>query len=86
VKAMQELAQMALDVQDASNLSGVIHSWSEVISALRGLLPNASTDDINRHPINELFASKVTELTWIGITRQDRYEQAYVECEQLTQQ
>jgi hypothetical protein len=86
VKTMKELAQMALDVQDSINLSRVIHSWTEVISALRGLLPNADMDTIRMHPINKLFAAKVIELTWIGITRQDRYEQAYVECEQLTQQ
>lgn len=54
-----DLARIALQVQDASNLSGVVHSWSEAISALRRLCPEVGTDDINRHPICVLFAYKV---------------------------
>lgn len=63
MKTLSELAQQVLDVQDACNLSGVVHSWSEAITNLRELMPTAGTDTINRHPINRLWADKVADLT-----------------------
>lgn len=53
-RSLRDLAREALDVQDASNLSGVVHGWSRSISELRALLPAAGTADINCHPINRL--------------------------------
>lgn len=62
-RTLGQLAAEALVVQDACNLSGVVHSWSRSISRLRQLLPYAGTDEINGHSINILFASKVASLT-----------------------
>ena len=53
-RSLKELAQEALDVQDACNLSGVVHGWSRSISELRANLGGAGTDDINNHYINRL--------------------------------
>lgn len=65
-RTLQQLAQEVLDVQNACNLSGVIHAWSRSISRLRKLLPNADGDDINRHPINIWWTSKCESLTGPG--------------------
>ncbi|MCH7759843.1 hypothetical protein IIA15_00355 [candidate division TA06 bacterium] len=49
-------------VQDACNLSGVVHSFSRVIRDLRenGVV---DTDEIAVHNISVLFASKIASLT-----------------------
>lgn len=86
MKTMKELAQEALDVQDACNLSGVIHSWSEVITQLRKILPNGGTQVLSLHPINKLFAAKVIELTCMGFAKQEKYEEAFRECERMVKE
>jgi hypothetical protein len=60
---MKELAKLAIDVQDACNLSGVVHSFSTVISELRNDHNIQSTNDLNTHPICVLFADKINQLT-----------------------
>jgi hypothetical protein len=62
-RTLKQLAQEALDVQDASNLSGIVHSFSRAISRLRELMPTASTRDINRHPICLLWIDKLVDLS-----------------------
>lgn len=63
MKNLKELAQEALNVQDASNLSGVVHAFSRAMTDLRGNLPNASTEALNHHPVSVLFADKIAHLT-----------------------
>lgn len=66
MKSMKELCQEALDVQDASNLSGVVHSFSRAISDLRAHLEkesNFSTSRLNQHPVCVLYSSKIASLT-----------------------
>lgn len=58
-RSLGQLCQEALDIQDACNLSGVVHAWSRSISRLRVLCPDNSTDWYNTHPINVLFADKL---------------------------
>ncbi len=67
-RTMKEMAQEALNVQDACNLSGVVHSFSRTITDLRLLLEKElgtdfSTDKLNRHPVCILFTSKIASLT-----------------------
>lgn len=65
-RSLKDLARNALDVQDACNLSGVVHSFSRDITRLRALLsaePDFSTDKLNRHPICKLYADKIAHLT-----------------------
>lgn len=67
MKTMQELAKQALDVQDACNLSGVVHSFSEAIRNLREIARAEGwegTEAINRHPICLLYSSKIASLTY----------------------
>jgi hypothetical protein len=63
MKSLRDLAQEALDVQDACNLSGVVHGFSRAITRLRELLPQAGTKEINRHPICVLWSGKIASLT-----------------------
>lgn len=63
MKTLKDLAQDALFVQDACNLSGVVHSFSRAMTDLRANLPNASTDEINQHPIAVMYSSKIQSLT-----------------------
>ena len=82
----------AILVQDACNLSGVIHSWDEVIPRIRKDMQShgdCSTGDINAHPINILFADKVASLTGVqGITdgSMDAYSKAYEFCKDKVDQ
>ncbi len=83
MKTIKELAKEAIQVQTASNLSGLVKRWAEVTNELRAQTPQLSTEDFNRHPINCLWASKMHELTRMGISDLDAYERAYKACEQL---
>jgi hypothetical protein len=62
-KTIKELAQEALDIQSACNLSGVVHSFSRAMTELRRLEPTLGTDGYNTHPISLLYSSKIASLT-----------------------
>jgi len=62
---MVDLAREALAVQNACNLSGVVHSFSRVMTLLWEIGRAeewANTDTINCHPISVLFADKIANL------------------------
>lgn len=64
-RSMADLANEAIRVQDACNLSGVVHSFSKAIKRLRVLLREKgteSTNDINGHTISKAWASKIHSL------------------------
>lgn len=69
MKTLKELAQEALDVQNASNLSGVVHSFSRAVTELREALlieskgSGISSDELNRHPIVILWVDKLMSLS-----------------------
>ena len=70
----------AILVQDACNLSGVIHSWSDVMPRIRETLGKGySTTDVNQHPICVLYADKVSDLT--GSQRDMAFHNAYEHCD-----
>lgn len=53
-KSIKELAREVLDVQNASNLSGCVHTFSRAITRLREIAREEgweSTSKINQHPI-----------------------------------
>lgn len=72
--------QTALDVQNACNLSGVIHSWDNIVSRIweQANAEGEGTDWVNRHPINVLFSDKVAQLT--GSHGDENFHQAYEYC------
>jgi hypothetical protein len=60
-RTLKQLAQEALDVQNACNLSGVVHGFARAMGDL--MEHTKSTDERNRHPIAVLWADKVAHLT-----------------------
>jgi hypothetical protein len=73
----------ALDVQDASNLSGVVYQFArdmkvicEEVRASGGV-----TEDVNRHAVCRLYAEQIAHLSGAGVTSDSKsYRQAYDIC------
>ncbi len=78
---LKDLAKSALNVQDACNLTGVVHSFSKILTELRALEPDKGTDYFNRHPISVLFSSKIASLTYSNSSAE--FSNAYNACELL---
>jgi hypothetical protein len=57
------LAKEALAVQDACNLTGVVHSFSRAVTRLRRCLPGESTRTYNTHPIVRAWIDKLVSLS-----------------------
>lgn len=60
--------QTAIDIQDACNLSGVVHEFSRMMKkiweeAQMNSNKGYGTEWVNQHPIAVLFAEKVLHLT-----------------------
>ncbi len=55
----------AIDVQDACNLSAVVHAWSVLLTKLwkEAEQTGEGTDWVNKHPLCVMYASKVASLT-----------------------
>lgn len=66
VRTWKELAQEALQVQDASNLSGVATSFSQVVRECRARLESegrGSSQELQTHPVIQMWADKIASLT-----------------------
>lgn len=66
MKTMKDMCKEAIDIQDACNLSGVVHAFSRTITELRALLSQEegfSTSKLNQHPVCVLYSSKIASLT-----------------------
>lgn len=72
--------QDALVIQSACNLSGVVHSFSEVLVRLvkEAQEQGRGTDWINTHPICVLFAEQIQHLA----NGETNYFKAYKICEE----
>ena len=57
-----ELIAEALLVQDACNLSGVVHSFSAALTRLWQLRDADNRIDVNTHRVSKLFADKIKSL------------------------
>lgn len=60
-KTRAHWAKQAIAVQDACNLSGVLHSFLECVRWVREN-EELGTEGVNHHPLVVLFASKVNSL------------------------
>jgi hypothetical protein len=80
MKTLKQLAEEALAIQDACNLSGCVHAFSRAMTDLRANLPNAGTDEINTHPIAVMYASKIESLTGCsnGVSFSQAYDKTYI--------
>jgi hypothetical protein len=83
-RTIQDLAREAIQVQDACNLSGVVHGFSRAITELRDVIRatggDLSTDAVNSHPVCCLWASKIHDLSGMGLSDTDRFHRAYDAC------
>lgn len=89
MRTIQDLAREAIQVQDACNLSGVVHGFSRAITELREILQNENgglinTYEMNHHPICCLWASKIHDLASMGLSDGERFREVYEACEDLT--
>lgn len=79
-RTWRAMAREATDVQNACNLSGVVHSYSRIITEVRARLElegNLSTEVVNHHPVCILFADKIADLTGIQQLGSDSVANAY---------
>lgn len=62
---IQQAAQIALDVQNAVNLSGVVRSFAEATQAVwdEAHKNGKGTEWVNTHPIVLLFVDKLADLS-----------------------
>lgn len=71
-------AQRSLDVQNACNLSGVVVSME---MARENILNNGGrekgTDWFCKHPIMQMYASKIHDLTGMGLSDSEAFGKAY---------
>jgi hypothetical protein len=80
-RTLKQLAQESLDVQDACNLSGVLHGAYEAMLSLRKLgVYNA------QHPIMQLWADKIAHLTGTQTIGADVVSTAYTEVYKLVEE
>lgn len=87
-RTMADLANEAIQVQNACNLSGVVLSFAKSIVRLRVLMREMgreSTAEINSHPVCVMWADKIQSLTrwdnrgsWSEVTAK-----AYTDCLEL---
>lgn len=78
VRSWKELADEALNIQNASNLSGVVLSFARVIKEVRRRLEADGKGDncnLHEHPVCVLFSSKIASLTFSECG--DRFSDAY---------
>lgn len=86
-RTLKELAQEALDIQNACNPLGLSKGYAVSLQELHDRLslnglPN-DTQAMRDHPINKLWASKLHDLASLGLSDTDRYGDAYRACKIL---
>ncbi|MGW8177778.1 MAG: hypothetical protein ACWGQW_03175 [bacterium] len=73
----------AMAVQDASNLSGVVHSMSRLLTV--EIWPEVranggGTDQVNHHPVVKMFVAQLLWLSYNQTVDTDQYHEAYQTC------
>lgn len=77
VRTWKEMAEESLRVQDACNLSGVVHAFSTIITEVRTRLDSegqGGTDNVNNHPVCRLFSDKIASLTGTQFCNDDAHQ------------
>ena len=87
---MTNIYRLALQVQDASNISGVLHSLNnEVLPAIRkeAGYNEQGTAYMERHPALILFLDKIVSLTRIGWLHDTdmQISEAYTACHEFAE-
>ena len=74
--------QDALNSQSACNLSGIVHTFSKVVSKIweHAHSDGRGTEWVNKHPICRLYAEQIAHLSGAGMGDSDSYHKAYTAC------
>ena len=84
MKTLKELANDAIQMQDACNGFAIANAYGKTMSDLRDALKEAGeptdTDALRNHPINRLWASKIHDLAGMGLSGLFLYAEAYNWC------
>jgi hypothetical protein len=78
---IREAAQAAIQVQDACNLSGVLHTYVEAMAAVFEVA--GSTTERNRHPVSVCFAAKIADLAGLTVLDYDGFGAAFHACQEI---
>ena len=64
-RTLKELAQEAIDVQNASNLTAVVRTFASALDDLwqYAVVGGHGTEWVNRHPVTRAYVSKLTSLS-----------------------
>ena len=88
-RTLQQLAQEAMDVQDASNLCGVVQGFARAMLDLTDLYRDKGTDFIKSHFITIAWADKVNSLCgiqsmydteWLNYSKNNIVDVAHLNC------
>lgn len=74
----------AIQVQDACNLSGVVHTFSRIVTKIweEANMNQKSTDWVNHHPIAILYADKIAHLATGSTIDSPEVTKAWQICEE----
>lgn len=82
MNTLKEAAQAALDVQSASNLSGVVYAFARAMEVV--CREERDHDKRQRHPVCVLFATQVGHLTGVSECADiGLYNKSHAECERI---
>src|SRR5262249_46820770 len=79
-RTMKQLAQEAIDIQNACNGIGVAQGFARSMLALHELLNKKPFIRLSEHPIWCLWVSKLHDMGHMGLSDTDRYIAAYSAC------
>ena len=87
MRTLKELAEEAIQVQDACNPLGLSKGFARAVQELRERLaadelPDG-TDAVCTHPIFRLWCSKFHEMARMGLSDLYRYGKVYSDCKRL---
>lgn len=82
-RTVAELAREACDVQNACNLSGVVHSFARAIADLMASPDYTGTNWLRSHPVVVAYADKIASLCDIQELCNNRAMDAHDRCEAL---
>jgi hypothetical protein len=86
VLTLQQAARVAIDMQNACNLSGLVHDFPNLLRPVwnEAHRLNKGTDYVNTHPIIVMVISKLCDLTrYTYGNEQDNFGKAYEACKAL---
>jgi len=85
MRTMAQLAEEAMQVQDACNLSGVVKGMDRAIASLREL-GVTGTDQIREHFVTRLWAAKVADLCGFYSFSENPFSDAWMKCQAVVEE